>query len=89
MSSSVLDRDLADGVLTLTLNRPEQRNAIDPELRAALAARLDEAATDAEVRAVVVTGAQQTFCAALRWTEMASARYHELRDRYLTSDVAH
>jgi len=27
--------------------------------------------------------------AALRWTEMASARYHELRDRYLTSDVAH
>jgi enoyl-CoA hydratase/carnithine racemase len=63
VGSSPLTSELADGVLTLTLNRPEQRNAIDAELRDALATGLDHAATSAEVRAVVVTGAGGAFCA--------------------------
>jgi enoyl-CoA hydratase/carnithine racemase len=45
MGSSTVDAPLLptldDGVLTLTLNRPERRNAIDPELRDALAEALD------------------------------------------------
>jgi enoyl-CoA hydratase/carnithine racemase len=53
----------AEGVLTLTLNRPERRNAIDPALRDALAAALDAAATDPAVRGVVLTGAGGAFCA--------------------------
>jgi enoyl-CoA hydratase/carnithine racemase len=67
MPSSVavdkLQEELANGVLTLTLNRPERRNAIDSELRDALAAAVDEAATDDSVRGVVLTGAGGSFCA--------------------------
>ena len=51
------------GVLRLTLNRPARRNAIDPELRDAIAQALDRAATDPEVRAVIVCGADGNFCA--------------------------
>ena len=54
MRSSTVDATLlterADGVLTLTLNRPERRNAIDPALRDALAAALDDAAPAATSR---------------------------------------
>jgi enoyl-CoA hydratase/carnithine racemase len=62
VASTPLVRGLVDGLLTLVLNRPEQRNAIDPELCAALAGALDDAATTREIRAVVVTGAGGTFC---------------------------
>ena len=67
MRSSTVDAPLvterAEGVLTLTLNRPERRNAIDPALRDALAAALDAAATDPAVRGIVLTGAGGAFCA--------------------------
>lgn len=63
MGSSSLRQELAGGVLTLVLDRPAQRNAIDPELREALAAALERAATSSEVSAVVVTGAGGAFCA--------------------------
>lgn len=51
------------GVLTLTLNRPEQRNALDPALCAALLAALREAERDERVRCVVLAGAGPAFCA--------------------------
>ncbi len=49
-------------VLRITLNRPDVYNAINREMHAGLAAALEEAA-DAEVRAVVLTGAGRGFCA--------------------------
>jgi enoyl-CoA hydratase/carnithine racemase len=52
-----------EGVLTLVLNRPEQRNAIDPALRQALLDALETAALDGLVRGVVIAGAGGTFCA--------------------------
>ena len=59
---SVLLVERAGPVATLILNRPETRNALDPELLAALAAALSEVALDASVRAVVLTGAGDAFC---------------------------
>jgi enoyl-CoA hydratase/carnithine racemase len=47
----------------LTMNRPEQRNALDMELRAAFAAAVPQVRDDASVRAVVLTGAGGHFCA--------------------------
>ncbi len=54
-----------DGVLTLTLNRPERLNAISGPMLGALAAELDRANVDPEVRAVVLTGAGRGFCSGL------------------------
>lgn len=51
--------DLQDGVLTLTLNRPEVMNALNAPLRAALLAAI----TGAEARVIVLTGAGRGFCA--------------------------
>jgi 2-(1,2-epoxy-1,2-dihydrophenyl)acetyl-CoA isomerase len=53
----------ADGVATLTMNRPEARNALTGEMQAALAEAMPRLAADPKVRAVVLTGAGAAFCA--------------------------
>ena len=54
---------IADGVATLTLNRPEALNALNSELRRELLAAIEAAARDEGTRAVVITGAGRGFCA--------------------------
>ena len=54
---------LDDGVLTLTLNRPDRRNALSRPMLEALAAKLAWAETAPEVRVIVMTGAGGAFCA--------------------------
>ncbi|MFT4795121.1 MAG: 2-(1,2-epoxy-1,2-dihydrophenyl)acetyl-CoA isomerase [Paracoccaceae bacterium] len=54
---------LDDGVLTLTLNRPDRRNALSRPMLEALANRLAWAETAPEVRVIVLTGAGGAFCA--------------------------
>lgn len=63
MSAPLLLRTDADGVCTLTLNRPEARNALSRPLMAALQAELDRIAADSSVRVVVLTGSGPAFCA--------------------------
>ena len=54
--------DLQDGVVRITLNRPEKRNALDGELVAELKAAFTTSASDAECRVVLLTGAGTDFC---------------------------
>lgn len=57
-------RDRAGAVLTLTIDRPDSRNALNAEVLAGLVAGLEHANEDVEVRAVVLTGAgDRAFCA--------------------------
>lgn len=51
------------GVATLTLNRPEKRNAISDPMRAELIHALESVAQDRAVKALVLTGAGKGFCA--------------------------
>jgi len=55
--------DLDAGVLTLTLNRPEARNAMSAAMNAALAEQLAWAELASEVKCLILTGAGQGFCA--------------------------
>lgn len=55
--------DLDGGVLTLTLNRPQARNAMSDEMNQALARQLAQAELDTDVRCIVLTGAGPGFCA--------------------------
>jgi 2-(1,2-epoxy-1,2-dihydrophenyl)acetyl-CoA isomerase len=50
------------GVLTITLNRPERLNALNPEMHAQLRAALERAMDESEIRAVLLTGAGRGFC---------------------------
>ena len=55
--------ELRGNVLLVTLNRPEARNAVNAAVSIGLGGALHEAQHDPDIRAVVVTGAGQSFCA--------------------------
>jgi 2-(1,2-epoxy-1,2-dihydrophenyl)acetyl-CoA isomerase len=57
-----LRTEVAEGVATLTLNRPEALNALNSQLRRELRAGLKAVARDGAVRSVVITGAGRGFC---------------------------
>jgi len=61
MSSILVSQ--GDGVLTITLNRPDRLNAFNPEMHQRLREALERAADEAQVRAVLLTGAGRGFCA--------------------------
>jgi enoyl-CoA hydratase/carnithine racemase len=61
--TDVLLREDADGVATLTLNRPDQYNALSSALLAALQSAVHDLARDESVRVVVIGGAGKAFCA--------------------------
>ena len=62
-TSSILLRDDADGIATLTLNRPDQRNALSVGLMTALESQLDGIAEDPTVKVIVIAAAGPAFCA--------------------------
>jgi enoyl-CoA hydratase len=70
MSDQVLRLERDGGVATLTLNRPENRNALNSALRGALLRAFRDLEQDASVRAVILTGAGKAFCAGLDLKEM-------------------
>jgi 2-(1,2-epoxy-1,2-dihydrophenyl)acetyl-CoA isomerase len=85
MPGTVL-RETADGVLTLTLNRPEALNSFTVEMKDDLLKALKDAARDKEVRAIVLTGAGRAFSAGQDLKERQGADVAdlgtELRLRY-------
>ena len=66
----VLRSDRADGLTTLTLNRPGQFNSLSKDMLTALKAELDAIAADEAVRVVVIAGAGKAFCAGHDLKEM-------------------
>jgi enoyl-CoA hydratase len=62
--------EVTDGVATVTLDRPERRNAISSQLLAALTSALTELDERRDVHAIVLTGADPAFCAGLDLREL-------------------
>ncbi len=69
-ASPVLLRSDADGIATLTLNRPAQYNALSEELLASLQRELDEIAQDDSLRVVIIAAEGKAFCAGHDLKEM-------------------
>ena len=63
MDSDLVLTAMRDGVMTITLNRPDVLNSMNAAMADALLAALAHAATDGAVRAVLLTGAGRGFCA--------------------------
>ena len=63
MSTALIDLQVTDGVATLTLNRPDKRNAMSDAMRLEYIAALERVAADKAIRALVLTGAGKAFCA--------------------------
>lgn len=66
----VLEVAKSDRILTITLNRPGQMNALNAALRSALQNAIDAADADDDVGVVVLTGAGKAFCAGLDLKEL-------------------
>ncbi|TVQ99348.1 MAG: crotonase [Deltaproteobacteria bacterium] len=74
MEERVLLNTLDDGVRTLTLNRPDRRNALSGELVRALMEAFTDVRGDAETRVVVLTGSgDRSFCSGADLNPMAAA----------------
>jgi len=65
MAEPVVLTEARDGVLVVTLNRPDQRNAVNCAVAEGIAAALDALDADAELRVGVLTGAGRGFCAGM------------------------
>ena len=82
-----VERPLGDtsGVVLLTLDLPDRRNAMTDELTAAWGAAVEDLRGDRSVRCVVVTGAGKAFCAGgdLGWLQAGGASVDALRDKML------
>jgi len=68
-----LQVSLRDGLLTLTLDRPDKRNALDSGLIDALHHEFERAELDADVRVVVLSGAGKDFCAGADLEELLAS----------------
>lgn len=79
----VLLREISDGVATLTLNRPKQRNALSMALMGELNSALSEIAAEKDVRVVVIRGNGPAFCAGHDLKEMRADDREEAHRRTL------
>jgi 2-(1,2-epoxy-1,2-dihydrophenyl)acetyl-CoA isomerase len=62
MSDQIVRYDVADGIGTITLNRPDGMNSLDIATKEALKAAVQQAAGDDAARCVVITGTGRAFC---------------------------
>jgi methylglutaconyl-CoA hydratase len=78
--TSLLLTALDGGILTLTLNRPEKRNALSADLIELLHRSLEAADLDSAVRVVLLRGAGKDFCAGADLEELLASVDHSLAD---------
>jgi enoyl-CoA hydratase len=79
---------VADGVATVTLNRPGSRNALSSGLLSALRATLTELDGRPDIAAIVLTGADPAFCAGLDLKELSRAAAHSPQARWTAAAPA-
>ena len=80
MSDEVLV-DVADGIMTVTLNRPEAKNAANKALAEGVAAAMDELDSNDAIQVAILTGAGGTFCAGMDLKAFVSGETPQIEGR--------
>lgn len=75
--NDIIKRETDAGVTTVTLNRPEQLNALSFALREAIADTFDALAEDDNTKVIILTGAGRAFCAGLDLKELGESGFSE------------
>ncbi|KPN90324.1 enoyl-CoA hydratase/isomerase family protein [Pseudomonas nunensis] len=88
-SHSTLLSRVENGIAWVTLNRPEQRNALDIPTLKALINLLDEHDANPDVRVLVLTGSGKGFCAGADVAEWADAESRGILETYGWTETAH
>ncbi len=81
MSDNSLHCEISDHVATITLNRPERKNAMSHQMYTQLMERLRAFNADSNIRVVILTGAGGTFCAGADLKERAAAGGQRSEDK--------
>lgn len=63
MTTELIELNVTHGIATLTLNRPEKRNAMSDDMRTEFIAALEHVSAEKSIRALVLTGNGKGFCA--------------------------
>ncbi len=85
MRDKILLVNTQKNVCTLTLNRPEKKNSLSPELVQTLLVKLEELATDDAIRAVVITGfGDHAFCSGYDIRSLPTQTSEDLRQKLKT-----
>src|SRR5437868_9673267 len=77
MAYSTVLVEKSDGVAIVTLNRPQKKNAMNPQLHEDMTAVLEDLRYDEEARVLVITGAGDSFCAGMDLKEV----FHALKEQ--------
>lgn len=77
--TALLSLERSDGVVVVTLRRPEKRNALSIDLRVELADALNGLGDDPDAGSIVLTGAGSAFCAGMDLTQMGGDAEHKRR----------
>ena len=74
--------EVSDGIATLTLNNPEERNSMTADMVSEIVAAMNAAESDPNVRVVIVTGSPPAFCAGANLGNLAEATRESLLGIY-------
>src|SRR5262245_40882576 len=77
MAYATVAIEKAGGIALVSFNRPDKKNAMNPQLHEDMTAALEQLRYDEEARVVVITGAGDTFCAGMDLKEV----FHALKDQ--------
>ena len=85
MDESILLKDETDGIMTLTLNRPEIMNSLNFDMLLALRDQIEAVKFNKDVRVVIITGAgEKAFCAGADLKERATMPPEKVKEFILT-----
>ena len=72
----------ADGIAIITMNRPDRRNALNPTLVSEMKRALEEVRNDEEIKTVIISGGEKSFCSGMDLKEPSENLLDEIRKLY-------